>query len=321
MRKILVLLFVIFSSLWAERSPLFLQLKSVSLEQMLQRKHLEQVYIKALSSWRTWAVTHAGVKQTFIGERSNYTAILPQIGADKEFLFDYSSIFAGFDVNADITTLSNASYSISSYGYGIGGYAVWIAESGWFASLSAKMAQLFSTLESQSFNNTMWLFDAGFGKNFFLPQDYYLRASFNFGSGVLFDSKIVLSNLTQIMNPAIPFSLLGVFSIGKKIGKQDIRIDIASLYENYAGGEVKSELPSGGLEVAKPKGNYDLKLSIHYDVDLFDGGAFYTYADFSTLNLEVMAGLGFRIEFGVKEDILLKYPKIRLKKLPNTDLK
>lgn len=321
MRKILALLTLLVLGLWAERSPLFLQLKSVSLEQMLQRKHIEQLHIQTLSSWRAWAVTHAGVKQTFIGERSNYTAILPQLGVDKEFLFDTSSIFAGFDLNADITTLSNATYSISSYGYGVAGYAVWMGENGWFATLSAKVAQLFSKLESQNFNNTMWLFDAGVGKSFLLPQDYYLRASFNFGSGVLFDSKIILSNLTQIMEPAIPFSLLGVFSIGKRIGKQDIRIDIASLYENYAGGEVSSELYTGGVEVVKPKGNYDLKLSIHYDVELFDGGAFYTYADFSTLNLEVMGAVGFRVEFGIKENVSLKYPKLKLKKLPNTDLK
>lgn len=320
MRKIVFFLLFL-GIVWAERSPLFLQLKSLSLEQMLQRKHIEQMHFQALSSWRVWGVTHAGIKQTFIGERSNYTTILPQVGADKELLLNTSTLFVGFDVNADITSSSNATYTISSYGYGVGGYAMWLAENGWFATLSAKMAQLFSSIDSQNFNNTMWLFDAGMGKTFFLPQDYYLRASFNFGSGVLFDSKITLSNLTQIMDPTIPFSLLGVFSIGKQIGKQDIRIDIASLYENYAGGKVTSELASGGLEVASPKANYDLKLSIHYDIDLFDGGAFYTYADFSTLNLEVMAGLGFRMEFGVKESALMKYPTIRLKKLHNTDIK
>lgn len=320
MRKI-ALFFLVLGSVWAERSPLFLQLKSVSLEQMLQRKHIEQMHFQSLSSWRVWGLTHIGVKQTFIGDGSNYTAILPQVGADKELLFDGSSLFVGTDINADIAYPSYGDYKLSSYGYGLGGYAMWVAENGWFANLSVKIAQIFSEFDSQKFNNTMWLFDMGGGKTFFLPQDYYLRASFNFGTGVLFDSKITISNLTQIMDPAIPFSLLGRFSIGKQIGKQDIRIDIDSLYENYAGGRVTSELSSGGLEVAKPKGNYDLRLSIHYDVDLFDGGAFYTYVDFSTLNLEVMAGLGFRVEFGVKEEVLLKYPKIRLKKLPNTDIK
>lgn len=321
MRKIFALIFVIFGTLWAERSPLFLQLKSLSLEQMLQRKHIEQMHFQALSSWRAWGITHAGIKQTFIGERSNYSSILPQVGADKELHFGTSVLFVGFDLNADITNLSNETQSISSYGYGIGGYAMWVGGNLWFATLSAKVAQLFSSIDSQKFNNTMWLFDVGVGKTFLLPQDYYLRGSFNFGSGVLFDSKITLSNLTQIMDPSIPFSLLGVFSIGKQIGKQDIRIDIASLYENYAGGKVDAELAGGGLESNTPKGNYDLRLSIHYDIDLFDGGAFYTYADFSTLGLEVMAGIGFRVEFGAKEETFLKYPRLRLKKLPNTDIK
>ncbi|WP_305862620.1 autotransporter outer membrane beta-barrel domain-containing protein [Helicobacter cholecystus] len=316
MRKILF--FLAFSSLLIADSPLFMQTHFVSLEQSLQRRHLEQLHYPSLGSWRTWGIVHTRIKQTFIGQKNDFIEIMPQIGVDKEFSMLHSKVFLGMDVNSDIVTLTHPQGTITGKSYGLGGYLLWKWDNEIFTSFSIKFAHFFEEYQTQFFNNALVLFDFGVGKRFFLPNEYFLQPELNFGTGILLDSELSVNRVNEVMKPWAPFSFLGSLGIGKMLGKHQVQTKIKMLYDVGAGGEL---MVNGISTLATPKQKFDMFLGIDYNAEFLEGSTFYVYADFSALNLDIALGVGFKFEFGIKESDLLKFPSRSLKKLPNTKIK
>lgn len=308
---------LVLSSLLLADSPLFMQTRFVSLEQSLQRKHLEQLHYPSLASWRVWGIVHSKIKKTFIGQKDDCMGIMPQIGLDKEFQMIGSKVFLGVDINADVLTSTHPKGTLSGNSYGIGGYLLWKWDNEIFASFSTKFAHFFEEYQSQPFSNALWLFDLGVGKRFFLPNEYFLQTEFNFGTGILLDSEINVNGLNEVMKPWAPFSFLGSLSIGKMLGKHQVQTKVKMLYDVGAGGELMVE---GVSTLATPKQKFDMFIGIDYNAQLVEGSSFYTYADFSALNLDITLGIGFKMEFGIKQSDTLKFPSRSLKKLPTTNI-
>ena len=315
MKKFLLLLS--FGSLLLADSPLFMQTRFVSLEQSLQRKHLEQLHYPSISSWRVWGIVHSKIKKTFVGQKDDCMGVVPQLGLDKEFSMIRSKVFLGVDINSDVLTSMHPQGTLSGNSYGIGGYLLWKWDNEIFASFAVKFAHFFEQYQSQTFGNALWLFDLGVGKRFFLPDEYFLQTEFNFGTGVLLDSKIRVNALSEVMKPWAPFSFLGSLSIGKMLGKHQVQTKVKMIYDVGAGGEL---MVDGITTLATPKQKFDMFIGIDYNAQLIEGSTFYTYADFSALNLDVTLGVGLKIEFGIKQGDQLKFPSRSLKKLPTTDI-
>lgn len=298
--------------------------KLFSYEQNLQRKHVEQMRFDSLYDWRAWGLVNSGIRNNFIGETHQAFDVLPQVGLDRLYPLSNGELLVGVDVNGSGGKVVGGEDEASFGGYGVGGYLLYLTQSEFYFSLSLKVAQIFQNFHDQWLNNRIWMMDIGVGKRFDFKEDYFIETNFHFGMGLITDTHFNWaqngSNIKFDSESNLPFNLLGTFSIGKQIGKQQVKTSISPKIDLYAKGKVFEETQSG-LKVYEPSHHFDLLLSIAYDVKIFENAHFFTYADFHSLQFEMMIGAGVRVEFGENKYYPLKYPKIKLDKLKKTYLK
>lgn len=298
--------------------------KVFSYEQNLQRKHIDQMRFDSDYAWRGWGFLNLGVRNNFIGETESAIDALPQIGFDRSYPLSNGELLMGVDLNGGGGRLAGGENVASFAGYGLGGYMLYRTQSECYLSLSFKMAQIFQNIYNQWIYNTMWLFDLGVGKRFNFEWGYFIETNMHFGMGVISDSHLKFmqdgERIKLDSQSNLPFNFLGVFSIGKQIGKHQVKTSISPKLDIYAKGKIFEET-ARALRIDKPKAHFDLLLSIAYDMKIRDNAHFFTYADFHSLQFEMMMGAGIRVEFGENKYTPLKYPKIKLNKLKKTYLK
>ena len=298
--------------------------KIFSNEQRLQRQHINQMYFDSPYDWSGWGILNGAIRNNFIGSQYQIFDVLPQIAIDRYYPVSLGEIIVGIDVNGSggkfLEDRKNAIFG----GYGIGGYLALKTQSYCLFSLSVKMLQVFQNAHNQLLNNVLWLIDAGVGKRFFLPQEYFIEMRFHLGLGVISDlhySYMQDSKPIRIDSQTnLPFNFLGVFSFGKKLEKSEVKISFMPTFDIYAKGKIFEQVQDQVVSY-ESKSKFDLLLSIAYDTEMIEGSHFYTYADFHTLRFDVMLGFGFRVGFGSHKYKPLQYPKPKLPRLKKTYLK
>lgn len=299
-------------------------LKIFSNEQKFQRQHIEQMYFDTAYDWSAWGILNAAARNNFVGSTHQVFEFVPQVAVDRYYPVSLGEMIIGADVNGGGGKFSQDEESAIFGGYGVGGYLALKTQSYCFFSLSTKMVQIFQNAHNQLLNNILWLIDAGVGKRFFLPQDYFIETRFHFGFGVILDSHYsYMQNAVPIgidSQTGLPFNFLGIFSMGKKFEKSEVKISLAPMLDVYAKGKIFQQLDNQIVSYDNQP-NFDLLLSIAYDVKMGEKSHFYTYVDFHALKFDVIFGLGFRLGFGEHKYKPLQYPNLKIPKLKKTYLK
>lgn len=295
-------------------------LKIFSYEERIQRKLTQQMRFNSFYDWRAWGILNSGVRNNLVGGKENFLSIMPQTAFSRSYPLTSGTLFLGMDLSASGGTLDNENRKTLFLDYGTGGYLVWKNDLDFFASFSLKMIQVFQR-ENQWLNNLMWIGDIGGGKKFILNEGYFFDVAVFFGLGLISATNLRRgqSRLSSPMN--VPFNVLSIFSMGRNINQDEVKISISPIFTAYARGKVYQEEEDSLRIIEKSKAHFDFLFSIDYDVKMFDETNFFLYADFNAAQLEVVLGAGFRVGFGKNKYDPLKYPKIEDKNLKKTYLK
>ncbi|WP_027327490.1 hypothetical protein [Helicobacter pametensis] len=300
------------------------QSKIFTYEQNLQRKHIEQMRFDSAYDWRGWGLINSGIRNNFIGETLLAADVLPQIAFDRSYVLSNGELMIGADLNGSGGVLYGGEDEATFGGYGMGVYMLYRTQSDCYLSLGLKFVQIFQNSYDQWLQNIMGLLDVGVGKKFDFGDRYFIETNIHFGMGVISDLHFAFKqngqNIKLDSQENLPFNFLTTFSIGKQIGKHQVKTSISPKFDFYGLGKIFRETPQG-LSTHNPDFHFDLLLSIAYDAQIWEGAHFFTYADFYSLQFEAMIGAGIRVEFGENKYKPLKYPKIKLDKLKKTYLK
>lgn len=299
-------------------------LKMFSYEERIERKFIQQMRFDSIYAWRGWGMLNTGVRNNLVGGKEDFLNAMPQTGFDRSYPLTNGVLFLGADLSGSGGTLDNGSQKLLFAGYGMGGYLMWKNDFDVFTSLSLKMVQVFQRAYDQWFNHLVWIGDIGGGKRFKLNEGYFFDVSLFVGSGLISATNLTLRRqpLIRLSSPInVPFSIMSVFSMGRQINQDQVKVSISPVFETYLRGKIYEEADSRLNIIQKSKTHFDVLLSIDYDVRMFDETNFFIYADFNAAQLEMMFGAGFRVEFGENRYYPLEYPKIKLEKLKKTYLK
>lgn len=298
--------------------------KIFSQEARIQRKFIQQMQFDSENDWRAWGIFNGGMRNNLLGGIEDSFSAMPQAGLDRLYPLSSGRLFLGVDLSGSGGSFNNGIEKILFFGYGVGGYLVWKNDLNVFTSLSLKMVQVFQKAYGQVFNHIMWIGDVGGGKRFMLNEGYFFDVALFVGSGL-----ISATNLTLRRNPWIrlsspinvPFGFLSVFSMGRQIEQDQVKVSISPIFGTYATGKIYEEIDERLNIYQQSKSHFDILLSIDYDIHLLDKTDFYLYLDFNATRLEAMLGIGFRVEFGENQYHLLEYQKNKYEKLKKTYLK
>lgn len=298
--------------------------KVFSYEQRIQHRFIQQMRFSSIYDWRAWGILNYGLRNNLVGGKEDFLNALPQTGFDRTYPLSNGKLFLGTDLSGSGGTLDDGSQKVLFFGYGVGGYLMWKNDADVFASLSLKMVQVFQRAYDRWFNHIIWIGDIGGGKRFMLNEGYFFDVSLFFGSGLISATNLTLRRqpLMRLSSPInVPLNILSVFSMGRQIDQDQVKVSISPVFRTYTRGKIYEEMGSKLKIDQKSKTHFDVLLSIDYDVKMFDETNFFIYADFNAGQLEVMLGAGFRVEFGENRYYPLEYPKIELEKLKKTYLK
>lgn len=299
-------------------------MKIFSYEQRVQHHFIQQMRFSSTYDWRAWGILNSGMRNNLVGGKESFFSAMPQMGFDRSYPLTNGTFFLGADLSGSGGTLDNENEKTLFAGYGMGGYLLWKNDSEIFISLSLKMIQPFQRTYNQWFSHMMWIGDIGGGKRFAFNEGYFLDMSFFFGLGWISATNLTLRRqpFVRLSSPInVPLGFLGVFSIGRQIQLDQVKVSISPIFRTYARGKIYEESDNRIRIEEASKTHFDFLLSIDYDVRVFDETNFFLYADFNAAQLEVALGAGFRVEFGENRYYPLEYPEIKLKKLKKTYLK
>lgn len=318
------LFFLCFGVIGFAQTLLNTHMQIFSYEQRVQHHFIQQMRFNSIYNWRAWGILNSGMRNNLVGGKEDFLSTIPQIGFDRSYPLTNGTFFLGTDLSGNAGTLDDGSEKTLFAGYGIGGYLLWKNDLDVFLSLSLKMIQVFQRTYNQWFNHIMWIGDIGGGKRFMLNEGYFFDMSFFLGSGWISATNLTLrrQSWVRLGSPInVPLGLLGVFSVGREMEQDQVKVSISPIFRTYARGKIYEEV-DGRIKIDQAsKTHFDFLLSIDYDVRMFDETNFFLYADFNAAQLEIVLGAGFRVEFGENRYYPLQYPDIKLKKLKKTYLK
>ncbi|ANV97515.1 hypothetical protein BBW65_01240 [Helicobacter enhydrae] len=327
--KPLIITSLLAQLVWADvytQSILQSRVHQVNFERKMQRVHFEQMRFWSLDGQRAWGLANLAYKHTFIGAKDDYFGLIPLIGFDGTFALEDSTLVVGFDVSGHYRTIQTTSDNANSKGYGLGGAVMWKTPQDYTLGVSVKWVQSFWSPHNIFNHYGIWLLDIENHKRFWFDEGVFIDLSEDVGVGFLWDSEVSFhygkSLIKHAMDPYIPINLGATLGVGRVIDERhEIKVTLRTEMTYRIGGALYINYQNQINQERLSQTSFDLFGGFIYNFAVTKDSNLYTYAELDAFNFAGYLGVGIRMSWGEVPDLKMKYPKLQLKKLPNTDLK